>query len=467
MEPVAPGFLVQRLSKTYIEAESLLSAPTEAAERAKRLLLAGSRLWLQQQARSQTKSEPDGRCQSQHVSADGTTDGAADLALRTARRERLTQLYAVLTSCADALATSTELCQLCYHGCANHNDTGSIDDVAMQCMQHAAARQRTSGTMTHLHSQMWDGDRVKRAFQNQYCRTSALVMTKNWNLSAHEWCAATAREFFLMDQSVRERWLARDPATRSLITVLAPEMKRRMEACRAVASSLASALGTAGQHAIAHEVAAQLLPKLDSRLRLIDIGSCKNFFGERYPELCETVALDLCPADASVFECDILDLDIVAQAPQDDKVDTHSTGDGGNCASRGAGRLKWLVQASFDVAVISQVLSFIPSAGARALVLEKTRQLLRGGEGGILLVVEPARVLRHAGAQLIAAIEARGFRHVPGLRYERRGEAAVGLAFATTPIDANTEAWARARETTPVNVPTHPGYMHANGHGSN
>jgi SAM-dependent methyltransferase len=285
-------------------------------------------------------------------------------------------------------------------------------------------------------------------------------MTKNWNLSAHEWCTATAREFFLMDQSVRERWLGRDPATRSLITVLAPEMKRRMEAARAIANgSTARALGTAGQHTIAHDVAALLLPNIDSRLRLIDIGSCKNFFGERYPELFETVALDLCPADPSVLECDILDLDIVARAPQDDNVDTQTMGNEDSRASRGAGRLKWLAQDSFDVAVISQVLSFIPSASARALVLEKTRQLLRGGETGILLVVEPVRVLRHAGAQLIAAIEERGFRHIPGLRYERRGEAGVGLAFATIAVNADMEeAWARACETKPVHLPAHPGY---------
>ena len=94
--------------------------------------------------------------------------------------------------------------------------------------------------------------------------------------------------------------------------------------------------------------------------------------------------------------------------------------------------------------------------------VEKTRKLLRGAESGILLVVEPARVLRHAEGQLIAAIEARGFRHIPGLRHERRCEAGVGLAFATTPIDADVEkVWARARETNPVNLPAHPGYTNA------
>ena len=436
MEPMAPDFLVQRLAKNYVEAADQLPAHLDdAADRARRLLLAGSRLWLLEHA--------------------STDDGTVDPAPSASRRAGRSQLYSTLSSCIDALVTSAELATMCYHSCADPDDHASIDAAAMQCMRHATARQQTAGTMTQLHSQMWEGHRIRTAFQDEYCRTSALVMTKQWNLSAHEWCTATAREFFLMDQSVRERWLARDPATRSLITVLAPEMKRRMQAAR----TRANAPGKPGHHTIAHDVAALLLPKLGSRLRLLDIGSCKNFFGERYPELFETTALDQCPADSSVFECDFLNLEIVTRASKGDDAHPQFASEEGS----GAGQLEWLAQHSFDVAVISQVLSFIPDADARALVVEKTRQLLRSDESGILLVVEPVRVIRHAGAQLIAAIEARHFRYIPGFRYERRGDAGVGLAFATMPIDADTDARTRARELKPLHLPAHPGYMlHAN-----
>lgn len=450
MDPTAPNFLVKRLAQVYSAGGDvdLARDSTEAADRARCLLLACSKLLLlpNDQPRRLTALKND-------APADIPTETGA------ARRAARSRLYSTLGACVDALSTSTDLRQLCFRGCVDPTDNAAIDSVALRCTQHAVARQGTSRTMTQLHSQMWEGARVKTVFQEEYCRTSALVMTKDWNLGAHEWCTTTAREFFLLDHNERKRWLARDPVTRSLITALAPEMRRRMKASRAGADSLTprARATTRGRHTIAHDVAALLLPKLDTRLRLVDIGCCKNFFGERYPELFETIALDLCPADKSVFECDFLDLEIVADASQGVDARGQPASEGLSAPrAKGAGRLKWLTQHSFDVAVISQVLSFIPDPDARALIVEKARKLLRGGETGILLVVEPARVLRHAGAQLIAAIEARGFRHLPGFRYERRGEAGVGLAFATMPLGAEMEAC----EVKPaLDLPAHPGHV--------
>ena len=469
MEPVAPPFLVAQLAKAFAAEPSLAcNGEGDTAERAALLLLAASSRWLHVEAPQREQEQPQGgkhgRPQAGQARQTPTAGSGATL-----QRAARSQLYGVLRSLVDGIVSSPALLQLCYQGCCAAGDRAAIDAAAAECMSHATARAQTSGTMSQLHSQMWEGPRVKDTFQEEYCRTSALVMTKQWNRSAHEWCAAAAREFFLMDSAVRARWLARDPKSRSLITALAPEMKRRMDASRAAtmepatgprlgdSSATPSGRGGAqGQHRIAHDVAASLLPGLGKRLRLVDVGSCRDFFGQRYPDLFDAVALDLCPAEPTVFSCDFLELGVSAAAADP------PTAAGTPLASAvpvrekpERGSLKSLTQHSFDVVVVSQVLSFIPDPEARAVVLAKARRLLGCGESGLLLIVEPARVIRHAGPELVAAVELRGFRHVPGLKYGRHGEAGVGLAFATVPVE---EGMPKDSGGSPVHLPAHPGH---------
>ena len=80
---------------------------------------------------------------------------------------------------------------------------------------------------------MWAGACVKPEFRQEYRDTSALVMSKEWNIAAHEWCARVACEYFLLRAEQRDEWLSRSAKGLSLVTVLNKETKRCIDALRA------------------------------------------------------------------------------------------------------------------------------------------------------------------------------------------------------------------------------------------
>jgi hypothetical protein len=103
-------------------------------------------------------------------------------------------------------------------------------------------------------------------------------------------------------------------------------------------------------------------------LRLLDVGSCGTLFDARYDALACT-ALDLCPQDGNghVLQCDFLQLGI---GPSDGApvIEPHERFP--------AGRLTSLPAASFDVVVLSLVLSYLPIPRQRHAMILKARQLL-------------------------------------------------------------------------------------------
>lgn len=114
--------------------------------------------------------------------------------------------------------------------------------------------------------------------------------------------------------------------------------------------------------------------KFSQKIKLLDVGSCYNPF-EEYETL-EVMAIDLCPANNSVLQCDILEVAIGAQTiVESDKV-------------------KQLQEESFEAAVFSFLLEYIPTSELRISACTKAYSLLK--PGGLLIICTPDS--KHVGA---------------------------------------------------------------------
>ena len=168
------------------------------------------------------------------------------------------------------------------------------------------------------------------------------------------------------------------------------------------------------------------------QIRLVDVGSCYNPIGKSANRAAFAVtALDLCPVDPSVLQCDFLDLRIgpvgsspviVAAALENGTLlsvtsettennlsaEENAVGTGDikgirdskresieSNASSVSPKLLQLPAASYDVVAMSLVLNYLPTPALRESMVRKARQLLMPpGEGGqphragILLIIE-------------------------------------------------------------------------------
>jgi len=149
---------------------------------------------------------------------------------------------------------------------------------------------------------------------------------------------------------------------------------------------------------------------------VLDIGSCTNPFG-RFPEL-EPLALDLNPQlGKGVVKGDFLELPIMHSA---------DVASGERYRIGPSSELQCLTAGSFDVVVLSLVLSYQGDAQQRSEMVARARRCLR--EGGLLIIVEVASCLlpnkyvdiatwdfRRAAAKWSSVIEGAGFQR---LRFE-------------------------------------------------
>ena len=151
-------------------------------------------------------------------------------------------------------------------------------------------------------------------------------------------------------------------------------------------------------------------------IRLVDVGSCYNPIGKSENAAAFTVtALDLCPVDPSVYQCDFLELGIgprdstpifypsePERSRSDAMVDCNDKMS--DQADRMSGlakesvvseRLAQLPAESYDVVSMSLVLNYLPTPKLREDMIKKARQLLippgDGGQphrAGLLLITE-------------------------------------------------------------------------------
>ena len=135
------------------------------------------------------------------------------------------------------------------------------------------------------------------------------------------------------------------------------------------------------------------------RIRLVDVGSCYNPIGKSDAAAAfDVTALDLCPTDPSVLQCDFLALEIgpegsapVIEYPAESEA-----------AVSVSPRLRCLPAASFDVVTMSLVLNYLPTPTQREDMVRKARQLLippgHAGQphrAGLLLLIEKESIFSY------------------------------------------------------------------------
>jgi len=188
-------------------------------------------------------------------------------------------------------------------------------------------------------------------------------------------------------------------------------------------------------------VAFAALPPLRVLPRLLDVGSCGNYFGLEHASRFEVTALDLAPAHSTVFACDFLELE-VGPPGCSAEVDLPSS-----TRAVDAGRLLRLPSGSFDIVVLSLFLSYFADPAVRGAAVAKARRLLRPDDRGLLIVADSAAALGRFNdpkvqrGRWVDAVEGAGFRLLkdPQMHFSRLRDRATGVmnraacfSFATT-----------------------------------
>ena len=279
---------------------------------------------------------------------------------------------------------------------------------------------RLSRRFGQLHEEVLRSSRNPSAELAAAYRDAALEnMRKRWNVAFHEWCAEAIAHYFLLDPEKRRRWVCgTSGGERSRETVLSASLRQGPKTPQR-----------------REQLAEEILPGPGARLRLLDMGSCANYFGRYHSDRFDVTALDLAPAEDTVLRCDVLDMEI---GPSDTDPVVQNN------------RLKTLPAESFDVVLLALLLSYMTDPRDRALVIRKSRELLQKNRG-VLIVADTVaaigrplpRALPRSLPEWVSSVEAAGFRllrdpqmHFSALRDRRTGvvNRASCFSFAVQPL---------------------------------
>ncbi|XP_063549200.1 S-adenosylmethionine sensor upstream of mTORC1 [Cydia strobilella] len=164
-------------------------------------------------------------------------------------------------------------------------------------------------------------------------------------------------------------------------------------------------------------------------LKLIDVGSCYNPF-KKYIFF-DVLAVDLCPANASVYECDFLDVPCGASLKQT------------------SNKIQQLPSHNFDIVTFCFLLEYIPSSPLRIKACVKAYDILK--PGGILVINTPDS--KHVGANGklmknwrytlacigFSRIKYEKFKHMHCMAFRKSLSKNVAVRWATVHKDANME----------------------------
>ncbi|CAE7240992.1 BMT2 [Symbiodinium sp. CCMP2592] len=114
-----------------------------------------------------------------------------------------------------------------------------------------------------------------------------------WNVAFHEWCAEAIAYYFLLDPKERHRWIYGTSGDRPRETALSAALRQGPKVLQR-----------------REQLAEELLPEAGARLRLLDMGSCADYFGRHHSDRFDVTAIDLAPAEDTVLQCDVLDVKI-------------------------------------------------------------------------------------------------------------------------------------------------------------
>lgn len=162
-------------------------------------------------------------------------------------------------------------------------------------------------------------------------------------------------------------------------------------------------------------------PKLilnESKVAVLDVGSCYNPFGE-YEEL-DVLSIDLCPALESVYQCDFLNIPL-----------------GKTTVIDGQSVLS-LATNQFHCIVFSFLLEYFPSPSQRWTCCEKAHLLLL--REGILIIITPDSKAAHSNSKVMRswreALSAIGFKRI---KYEKLQHAHC-MAFRKNSVESVLKA---------------------------
>jgi hypothetical protein len=237
-----------------------------------------------------------------------------------------------------------------------------------------------------------------------YTHRSMSQGEKRWVVAGNQWMLNMCEDFFRGGYALRK--------------FLRMEHRRRAEGGK----------GTDADHDPLRQSSADVL---SGRLvRLLDVGSCYNPF--QTSAGFDVTALDLCPTDASVLECDFLALSVDAS---ESRIDGQ--------------RLLSLPARSFDAVTMSLVLNYLPSPELRGQMVFKARELLVSATpdsphvSGLLLIAEKesafastdrAQPVGLVAAAFTRAVEEMGFALLTHRLLRTDGRSSHVFAFRRTEL---------------------------------
>ena len=259
---------------------------------------------------------------------------------------------------------------------------------------------------------------------------------KQWSKAFKQWCFDTVVHFFLLDPVVRAKWLTGRRCERSRVSILTSELRE------AIAAERSSGLLPLAEDQFAALIRQLARDVLVDRPRVLDVGSCNNYFGRIHGQDLEVTAVDMAPGHRSVLSCNFLELPVAPPGSPFELVSL--TGGGAKAASLPAGH--------FDVVIMALFFSILPGPEARGIAASKARQLLRKASGQGLLIIADTKgtVGRHSDpaarqSSWVAAVEANGFKLVsdPQLHLSKEHvkgrpgywQRAFCWSFLTAPVD--------------------------------
>ena len=223
---------------------------------------------------------------------------------------------------------------------------------------------------------------------------------KRWSKAFKEWCFQTIQYYFLLDRDLRTRWLTGRRDERFRVTVLTHYLRNLVSqrGQENLPHLPADAWGS-----LVRTVAGRVLVE---RPRVLDVGSCTNYFGRFHGADLDVTALDLAPGHSSVLGCNFLELTIGPGGGSDVKV---RDGPEGLVAEE-------LPAKHFDVVIMALLFSVLPSPEARGIAAAKARQVLKDSGRGLLIIADTKGTVGlhrdHATrtSKWVAAVEANGFK---------------------------------------------------------
>lgn len=126
--------------------------------------------------------------------------------------------------------------------------------------------------------------------------------------------------------------------------------------------------------------------------RLLDVGSCWDFYREYERKSthfgsCKVVAFDLAPEDGAenVLEGDFLNVQFFDRIEDENGAETLLK----TSSSSSSKRLEGLKLSSFNIVVLSLVLTYVPTPENRFQMIINARKCLKGDGDGLLMIIEP------------------------------------------------------------------------------